>query len=558
MNWHCVFKDNDEQRIIQGPNQLKQKYLVYVLVPIALATYSHLWNPLGFPSIHADENTYIFHALEVQEGKGVLPRGAPHYDHPYFGRIFLASVLEFLGYPDIVQPSPGKIESIEMLHLVPRILMGVLAVVDTFLVYKIAERRYNSTVAVIASILFAVMPSSWLLERILLDNFLVPFLLSSILFAVSIPKSELNNGLHDRRQVVLVLISGIFLGLAVFTKIPAFTFIPIAGFLVFSNTSRSFRLLGLWLGTVIIIPSLWVLLAASAGQFDSWLAGIAEQATGREDKPLVGSLQSFFRIDPVLLSVGALAVVMLLLKKDIVPLLWVLPYLAFFYFLSFSDIVHMVMLLPPFCIGFARLLDEGAKYLISRLSLTKLQRLLPYIMLSPFAIFALLSMSILLVLDINSNYFLAYNYTVEYLSSQEEQNASSNPIAIIGRYWTKSFLWIPQLVFDKDFLFIRDDSATFHRLSTQQILDYDVLLIADNRIMALASGRDDLNSDDLVSLKLKTVYDSTEVLRAIEDKGPRYDRDVYPYTSLNFNRGIGEIEIRSNAPGKHAVGTEQP
>lgn len=558
MNWHCIFKDNDEQRIIQGPNQLKQKYLVYVLVPIALATYSHLWNPLGFPSIHADENTYIFHALEVQEGKGVLPRGAPHYDHPYFGRIFLASVLEFLGYPDIVQPSPGKIESIEMLHLVPRILMGVLAVVDTFLVYKIAERRYNSTVAVIASILFAVMPSSWLLERILLDNFLVPFLLSSILFAVSIPKSELNNGLHDRRQVVLVLISGIFLGLAVFTKIPAFTFIPVAGFLVFSNTSRSFRLLGLWLGTVIIIPSLWVLLAASAGQFDSWLAGIAEQATGREDKPLVGSLQSFFRIDPVLLSVGALAVVMLLLKKDIVPLLWVLPYLAFFYFLSFSDIVHMVMLLPPFCIGFARLLDEGAKYLISRLSLTKLQRLLPYIMLSPFAIFALLSMSILLVLDINSNYFLAYNYTVEYLSSQEEQNASSNPIAIIGRYWTKSFLWIPQLVFDKDFLFIRDDSATFHRLSTQQILDYDVLLIADNRIMALASGRDDLNSDDLVSLKLKTVYDSTEVLRAIEDKGPRYDRDVYPYTSLNFNRGIGEIEIRSNAPGKHAVGTEQP
>jgi Dolichyl-phosphate-mannose-protein mannosyltransferase len=558
VNWHCIFKDNDEQRIIQGPNQLKQKYLVYVLVPIALATYSHLWNPLGFPSIHADENTYIFHALEVQEGKGVLPRGAPHYDHPYFGRIFLASVFDFLGYPDIVQPSPGKIESIEMLHLVPRILMGVLAVVDTFLVYKIAERRYNSTVAVIASILFAVMPSSWLLERILLDNFLVPFLLSSILFAVGIPKSELNNGLHDRRQVVLVLISGIFLGLAVFTKIPAFTFIPIAGFLVFSNTSRSFRLLGLWLGTVIIIPSLWVLLAASAGQFDSWLAGIAEQATGREDKPLVGSLQSFFRIDPVLLSVGALAVVMLLLKKDIVPLLWVLPYLAFFYFLSFSDIVHMVMLLPPFCIGFARLLDEGAKYLISRLSLTKLQRLLPYIMLSPFAIFALLSMSILLVLDINGNYFLAYNYTVEYLSSQEEQNASSNPIAIIGRYWTKSFLWIPQLVFDKDFLFIRDDSATFHRLSTQQILDYDVLLIADNRIMALASGRDNLNSDDLVSLKLKTVYDSTEVLRAIEDKGPRYDRDVYPYTSLNFNRGIGEIEIRSNAPGKHAVGTEQP
>lgn len=537
---------------------MKQTYLISVLIPIALASYTHLWNPIGFPSIHADENTYMFHALEVQDGKGVLPRGAPHYDHPYFGRIFLASVLDFLGYPDIVQPSPGKIESIEILHLVPRTLMGLLAVVDTFLVYKIAERRYNSTVAIIASILFAVMPSSWLLERILLDNFLMPFLLSSILFAVSIPKSELNKRLDDRRQVLLVLISGIFLGLAVFTKIPAFTFIPVAGFFVFRNTNRSLRLLGLWLGTIIVIPSLWVLLAASAGQFDSWLAGITEQATGREDKPLVGSLQSFFRIDPVLLSVGVAAVVLLLLKRDMVPLLWVLPYLAFFYFLSFSDIVHMVMLLPPLCIGFARLLDEGAKYLISKLSLRKLQRPLPYIMLSPFAIFALLSISMLLVIDVNSNYFLAYNYTVEYLSSQEEQNASSNPIAIIGRYWTKSFLWISQLVFDKDFLFIRDDSAPFSRLSPQQILDYNILLIADNRVMDLTSGDNNLGSNDLVSLKLKTVYDNTEIIRAIEDKAPRYDRDVYPYTSMIFNRGIGEIEMRSNSPGKLAVGSELP
>ena len=537
---------------------MKKTYLISVLIPIALASFTHLWNPIGFPSIHADENTYMFHALEVQDGKGVLPRGAPHYDHPYFGRIFLASVLDFLGYPDIVQPSPGKIESIEMLHLVPRTLMGVLAVVDTFLVYKIAERRYNRTVAIIASILFAVMPSSWLLERILLDNLLMPFLLTSILFAVSIPKSELNKRPDGRRQVLLVLISGIFLGLAVFTKIPAFTFIPVAGFFVFRNTNRSFKLLGLWLGVIILIPSVWALLAASAGQFDSWVAGITEQATGREDKPLVGSLQSFFRIDPVLLSVGAAAVVLLLLKKDMVPLLWVLPYLAFFYFLSFSDIVHMVMLLPPLCIGFARLLDEGAKYLISRLRLRKLQRPLPYIILSPFAIFALLSISMLLVIDINSNYFLAYNYTVEYLSLQEEQNASSNPIAIIGRYWTKSFLWISQLVFDKEFLFIRDDSAPFSSLSPQQILDYNILLIADNRVMALASGDNNLDSNDLVSLKLRLVYDNTEILRTIEDKGPRYDRDVYPYTSMIFNRGIGDIELRSNAPGEQAVGPTQP
>jgi hypothetical protein len=218
----------------------------------------------------------------------------------------------------------------------------------------------------------------------------------------------------------------------------------------------------------------------------------------------------------------------------------------------------MVVLLPPLCIGFATLLDEVAKYLISRLRLKKLQRPLPYIILSPFAIFALLSISMLLAIDINSNYFLAYNYTVEYLSLLEEQSASSNPIAIIGRYWTKSFLWISQLVFDKDFLFIRDDSAPFSRLSPQQILDYNILLIADNRVKALASGDNNLDSNDHVSLKLRQVYDNTEILWTVEDKGPRYDRDVYPYTSMNFNRGIGDIELRSSAPGKQPVGPVQP
>ena len=62
--------------------------------------------------------------------------------------------------------------------------MGILAVVDTFLVYKISERRYNRNVAFIASVLFAVMPLSWLLRRILLDSILLPFLLSSILIAI--------------------------------------------------------------------------------------------------------------------------------------------------------------------------------------------------------------------------------------------------------------------------------------------------------------------------------------------------------------------------------------
>ena len=68
--------------------------------------------------------------------------------------------------------------------------MGLLAVVDTFLVYKISDRMYGRKVAFIASIFFAVMPMTWILRRILLDSILFPFLLSSIFFALYYTKDQ--------------------------------------------------------------------------------------------------------------------------------------------------------------------------------------------------------------------------------------------------------------------------------------------------------------------------------------------------------------------------------
>ena len=106
-------------------------------------------------------------------------------------KFFLQPALELVGYPDLVTAfQKDSLGQIELIYMAPRVLMGVLAVVDTFLVFKIAERRYNKTIAFIAAILFAVMPFSWILRRILLDNLLLPFLLSSILFALSLEKQE--------------------------------------------------------------------------------------------------------------------------------------------------------------------------------------------------------------------------------------------------------------------------------------------------------------------------------------------------------------------------------
>ena len=117
--------------------------------------------------------------------KALVPKkNAARYDHPYFGWLFLGSIFSVINYPDSTNPTPGNVNSIELIWLFPRVTMGILAVVDTFLIYKIAERRYNRNVAFIAAILFAVMPYTWLIRRVLIEPIQLPFLLTSILFAL--------------------------------------------------------------------------------------------------------------------------------------------------------------------------------------------------------------------------------------------------------------------------------------------------------------------------------------------------------------------------------------
>src|SRR5215210_703324 len=202
--------------------------VLLVLLPLALSAYTHLWNPAGFPNIFYDEGVYMRRAMHVMEGLG--PQEAYYYDHPFFGQIFLGAIFKIIGYPDSLNPS-ADLHSIESLYQVPRVLMGILAVIDTFFIYKISERMYNRNVALFASILFAVMPSTWFTRMILLDSILLPLLLLSILLAVytSKSKSEKNNNNNN----ILIVLSGVFLGIAIFTKIPAFTMIPLVAFLIY-------------------------------------------------------------------------------------------------------------------------------------------------------------------------------------------------------------------------------------------------------------------------------------------------------------------------------------
>jgi hypothetical protein len=67
-------------------------------IPLALSAFTHLWNPLGFPSLHIDEGHYMRKAMSILDGTGIDPLA--RYAAPYFGQIFLAGALGIVGYPD--------------------------------------------------------------------------------------------------------------------------------------------------------------------------------------------------------------------------------------------------------------------------------------------------------------------------------------------------------------------------------------------------------------------------------------------------------------------------
>src|SRR5438045_9356109 len=117
--------------------------------------------------------------------------------------------------------------------------------------------------------------------------------------------------------------------------------IPVVGFLIFTNNNRRrLRVLGLWFIPVILIPSIWPAYNISSGHFNQWHNGIVHQETRgiyyKGDKILSNALNQFFAVDPILFAIGVCGLFYALIRKDIVLVLWVIPYLIFLYIIVWT------------------------------------------------------------------------------------------------------------------------------------------------------------------------------------------------------------------------------
>jgi 4-amino-4-deoxy-L-arabinose transferase-like glycosyltransferase len=481
----------------------KQIKIVYILgIILALSGFTHIWNAVGFPDVFFDEGVYMQRAMHVLNGLG--PQDQYFHDHPFFGQIFLAASLGLVGFPNSLHPSTDP-NSISSLYLVPRIIMGMLAVLDTFLVYKIADTKYGKKIALISSLLFAVMPITWIMRRILLDSILLPFLLSSILLALRTKDS------HNKS--ILVLFSGICLGIAIFTKIPVFVMIPLVASLVYFGTRKNPKTLTLWFLPVILIPLIWPLQAVGAHQFDLWIRDVIWQ-TQRPSGGLPYISLIFFKIDPVLFILGISGTIFAIIRRDYFILMWFIPYVIFLFMIGYNQYFYWIPVLPVFCISASMLIV----HLLGIINKEKLHKVLSLSVVLGIAAFGLVSTVLVISVNLTNTEFEAVSFILQKINDTDTTVLAS-----------PTYSWILHYVFNKENIPNDYSFILFNPIKTEK-----VLLVADPHLLIdLERGK-----------QLQQIYNDSKTVAIFHEDLSKYDMSLYPYSSIKMNLDGEHVEIK--------------
>lgn len=502
---------------------LQSRKSLLILIPLALSSFTHLWNAVGFPDIFYDEGVYLRRAMHVLEGLGPQ-ESENYYDHPFFGQLFLAAVFKLINFPGFIDSSNPDAQSVDYLYAVPRTLMGILAVLDTYLIYKIGEKKYGTNVAIVASVLFAVMPLTWITRRIVLDSILLPFLLTSILFALNSTTSTGN------RRYIWVTLSGICLGLTIFTKLPMFTIIPLLAYLVISQKnstgenrrrSQNYKLLAVWFIPVILIPFVWPLESILTGNFDAWLRTVLWQ-TQRGDRaiglPWITGV--FMLIDPILFGLSVLGGVYAALKKHWIILFWAVPYLLFLGLIGQTNYFHWTPLLPVFCIASSLVLLKG----IPRLVLSsKMSRIVTFSAITCIAVLGLLFTTILMSADVSLSQRQSLSYVMSYLDNRGDKNK----ITVIS---SPTYSWIFKYVYKVNNTLDDYRDVIFFPIKTPEWI-----LVADYHF----------KTEMQVETKLQELYDKGRGLASFNSY-PEAEELSYPHTSLIMTKEGSNIELKAS------------
>ena len=516
-----------------------------LLAILSVSCFLHLWNLDGFPSIYRDEDHYLRKAMYILEGKGLqegsndlISIPSNKYDHPYFGQIFISSYLWLVGYPQSLNLSTD-INSISSIYHIPRILMGLLTVLDTYLIYKIGQIRYNKNIGLLSASIFAVVPMTWLLRRIWLEPIQLPFILSSLLFAIYLNKQSAEDTISKyflQKKLLLSIFSGIFLGISIFTKLSAFTFIPLVAFLILSKHKKNLKYLAMWSIPVILIPLIWPANAIYLGELDEWFKGLLWQSE-RSNAGIFGTFQKLFMIDPIFIAISFVSIGFAAIKKDFFIILGVIPFIIFSYFIGYVSYWHLIPLIPFLSFSLSLMVVDLAK----RFFQTRYSTLFQFIFILSLIIPSFIISTNLIISNTDDFHFRVIsaisreveNFDQDNINKFELSNQSDRgKLTILGsNYW----LWIPKYIFDR--------SENFYKnyFIANDIKTDNILLVAGENFIKTMTRE---NSSKANIMDLREIYSQSDVVFKLEQNTTKLLE-----TPGNFDldaKGSKKIEIRKN------------
>ena len=344
-----------------------------------------------------------------------------------------------------------------------------------------------------------------------------------------------------KKKVITSILSGVFLGIAIFTKIPAFLFIPLVAYLIFSMNKQNFKYLCLWSIPVILIPLIWPANALYLGELDEWLNSLTWQSE-KSNNGLLVAFQKLFMIDPIFLVISILSVTLAVIRKDFFILLGVLPFIIFCYLIGYVSYWHLIPIIPFLSISISLMIfDLANRFLQTRYNTLFLLIFICFVIIPSFVISTNLITSNtndfhLNVISAISKEVKDFNLKNNNNSNDSDKNINNkNKLTVFGtNYW----LWIPKYILDSGKNLYKNNFIA-NDIKTNNIL----LVAGDNFIKTMTRGN---NTEENV-MQLKEIYSQSDLISKLEQNT---SKTIETNGSFNLDsKGSKKIELTENLLG---------
>jgi hypothetical protein len=234
--------------------------------------------------------------------------------------------------------------------------------------------------------------------------------------------------------------------------------------------------------------------------------------------------------------IGIIGLLYSAFKKELLVLLWVLPFLIFSYFIGWVQYFHLIPIFPAFCIG-------GALAIISiseKIKRKNANLLIPIILASGIAVFGFTATTLLITKDVNSGQFNIYSGIAKNLA-----DANGTTITLIGSHWWDwNSYWITQYVLNqKHDVF----DAHFDPQFRKEVKKDKILFVDDAKFI----DRLERNIRGENIREIRSIHNNSTVVGTFLDNVTSYNNGKYPYNImsimiLNENHPVGEVILRRN------------